>query len=859
MNFLDYACKKTDELEKEFFTNSKLGLSNGQLELNKKKWGLNIVDKKSKTWLEYLFDQYKSPMIILLLFAALISAILGENINAIIIFFVIVINTFISFYQEYFASKQVSLLEGYLSRTSKVVRNGKIVIVESSNIVPGDLIVLEPGDHIPADMRIIEANNLGINESALSGESAPVKKIGQELNFCPQNIFCASNIGFGATTVVEGNGKGIVFAIGQESSFGKISDLTLSTVSQTRFFKNLRKLSNLLIYVIVITMTILVIAHIFLKPTVSVSEILMFAVALAVGIAPEALPSISNFALSRGALMLAKNKVIVKRLSSVEDLGGLEIICTDKTGTITENRLSIEDINSINYDYKSSIIYMALAASRKLEHDVRPINPFDDAVWEKLMHQDFLEIAKYTRAAEVPFDSGHRRNIVLVKREQDFTLINNGDFHEIASRSKLSLDQIKSFEAWINQKAKEGCRVIAVSKKNIGPEVGNKIFENGGLRLKDLMEYENEMEFVAVVALFDPIRKTVKYSMDQARKLGLQVKIITGDDAPVASNIAKEIGLVRNIEDFVTGQEFASMSDSEKERIAIVVPVFARFLPEQKHEVIKILKKTKSVGYLGDGINDAPAIKEADVGFAVAGAVDIAKDAADIILVKKSLVTIIEGIKIGRAVFVNTFNYLKITLASNIGNFFSIAIVSVFIPFLPLLPLQILLLNLLSDAPMIAISTDNVSPSDLARPTSYNMKNLLFFIFVFGSISSIFDLIFFHKFYKAGFPEFLQTNWFIFSIATEILFIFSGRSKAIFTKATRPSIWVFLFSAITIILAIAIPFTGFGQNIFGFINPSFYGIFLILGIGAAYFLSCEIFKLFYYKFIVPNNGHRTQV
>jgi Mg2+-importing ATPase len=376
-----------------------------------------------------------------------------------------------------------------------------------------------------------------------------------------------------------------------------------------------------------------------------------------------------------------------------------------------------------------------------------------------------------------------------------------------------------------------------------------------GLEGKNISDYENNMDFIALIALFDPIRKTVKYSLDTARKLGLQVKIITGDDSAIAGNIALQIDLIRNIQDIVTGEEFAIMSDKEKERIAQVVSVFARFLPEQKYEIIKILKKGKSVGYLGDGINDAPALKEADVGFAVQGAVDIAKDAADIILLKKSLITVVEGIIIGRTVFVNTFNYLKITLASNLGNFFSIAAISLFIPFLPLLPLQILLVNLLSDSPMIAISTDNVSAQELACPTSYNLKHLIVFILIFGVISSIFDFVFFFKFYKLSYPGLLQTNWFIFSILTEVLFIFSGRTKKLFIKALRPSYWLLSFSIITILSTIIIPFTEIGKRVFSFVNPSFSGILIIFGIGAAYFISCEIFKLFYYKFIYPNNNY----
>lgn len=846
MKFENYSCSTIESMETEFRTCKRYGLKDPQIIENQKKYGDNIVIKSDKNWLEILLLQYESPFIILLIFAAYMSLFLNEYINAITIFAVVLINTVISFYQEYFATKEVSLLEKYLERISRVVRNGKEILIESGKIVPGDLVILEPGDNIPADLRIIESSNLSINESVLSGESLPVKKVADVAKSCPQNIFCANNIGFNGTVVVAGKGKGIVFAVGHQTEFGLVSDLSCATVNDTKFFKNLRKISYFLIKIILATLICLVFLHILFKGQgVNISQLFMFAVALAVGLAPEALPSISNLALSRGAVLLAKNKVIVKRLSSIEDFGGLEIICTDKTGTITENILKIEDVNSPFYTYKDAIRYMALSSSRTLESIERPLHPFDAAVWDKLIHDDFEYLSNFRRVTEIPFDSAHRRTLVLVQNGEDLILLNNGDFQEVADRSTLSIDQKTLLRKWIEEKAKLGCRVIAVSKRVVGP------LETGNLQVSDLSSYENNMEFVAVIALFDPIRPTVKYSMDQARKLGLQVKIITGDDAPIASNIAHQIGLIRNVQDVVTGQEFAQMSESEKERIAIVVPVFARFLPEQKYELIKILKKTKSVGYLGDGINDAPAIKEADVGFAVSGAVDIAKDAADIILLKKSLVTMVDGIKIGRTVFVNTFSYLKITLASNLGNFFSMAIISLFIPFLPLLPLQILLVNFLSDAPMIAISTDNVNPLDLAKPTSYNLKNLAIFISIFGVISSFFDFIFFYKFYKFNSPAFLQTNWFIFSIFTEVAFIFSGRTKMFFARAVRPSYWIMIFSFLTIVLTVFIPFSKFGQNIFLFSKPTGPGIFIIFGITAGYFFACEVFKLFYYKFIVP--------
>jgi ATPase, P-type (transporting), HAD superfamily, subfamily IC len=447
MNFIDYACKTFQDLEKEFGTSLKLGLSDDQLIINKNKYGQNVLTGKEKTWLDFLLDQYESPIILLLIGAAYLSLFLGENINAVTIFCIVLINTSISFYQEYAASQQVKLLKKYLEQTSKVIRNGKEIVIESKKLFPGDIVIFGSGDHITADVRFVEANSLSVDESALSGESLPVMKKSETSDFAPKNIFCASNIGFSGTVVVSGIAKGVVFAIGQKTSFGKISEITTTAVHETKFFKNIKNISYLLLKMIAVTLIFLIILHVIFKPSsVSISELFMFAVALALGIAPEALPSITTLSLSRGAILLARNKVIVKRLSSIEDFGGLEIICTDKTGTITENQLTIHDINSPNYDYKRSVFYMSLSSLRPFEKLKRPFNPFDSAAWDKLAPTDFELLAKYERIDEIPFDSMHRRNLVLVKNgfnknEKEFILIVNGDYEEVAARSRLAQEE----------------------------------------------------------------------------------------------------------------------------------------------------------------------------------------------------------------------------------------------------------------------------------------------------------------------------------------------------------------------------------------------------------------------------------
>lgn len=836
MSFLSYANKSYKKVVQAFDSSEEFGLKINQVTIHKKKYGQNSLLPKEKTRLAFFISQYKSPLILLLLGAAIVSLLLGEYINAAAIFLIILANTFISFYQEYRATKSIKFLGRYLNYTSKVIRNAKMSLIANKHLVPGDIVFLEPGDYIPADIRFIEAHNLSVDESRFSGELLPVVKTDKELNLKHETIFQAHNIGFSGTMVIEGSGKGIVFAIGHESFLGKIGDLTISTIRDTRFFKNVKKISIFLVQMISVTLVSLIIAHLIFKPITSLPEMLMFAIALAVGIAPEALPTVTTFALSKGAMLLARNNVIVKRLSSIEDLGGLEIICTDKTGTITENALTVSDTYVTGK--LDPIFYMALASTQPFTKDKKPTSPFDYAAWNNLSKDDFTAIEQYQRLTSAPFDAQHKRNLVVVKKNADAFLIAKGAYEEIIKKSIFSPHEEKKISAWITTKASTGCRVIAVAHKKISLP----------LKTTNIWELENEMEFIGLIALHDPLKRGVKDTIKKSKELGLEVKIITGDGPEIAGQIAYTIGLINDPTKVIVGEKFAQLSDSEKQKNATTFSVFSRFSPEQKAEVINVLKKEKSVAYLGDGINDAPALKAADVGLAVNVATDIAKDSADIVLLKKSLKTIVDGIVIGRKIFVNTSNYLKITLASNLGNFYSIAFMSFFIPFLPLLPLQILLVNLLSDTPMIAIATDNVQESEIDRPTSYHLKNLIFFVIIFGFLSSLFDLIFFYSIYK-GKAAFFQTNWFIFSIITEVLFIFSARTKQFFIKAQKPSTSLLVISVLIIVATISIPFSFIGQNLFSFISPAIKNLMIIITVSTAYFISCELFKPLYYFFI----------
>ncbi len=415
-------------------------------------------------------------------------------------------------------------------------------------------------------------------------------------------------------------------------------------------------------------------------------------------------------------------------------------------------------------------------------------------------------------------------------------MIVRGAHEEILKRSTSSDKEKEKIEAWVQSQAVDARRMVAIARKKLTQPSQN------------LFDDEKKLEFIGLIAFDDPIKRSVVSAITKAQNLGVEIKILTGDSPEIAGAVARRIGLIFNATEVITHKEFESYNEKEKTNAVLQNRVFARVTPEQKYEIIQILQEEgKHVAYLGDGINDAPSLAAAHVGIVVQCASDIAREAADIVLLQKSLNSIIDGIKIGRRIFHNTLNYLKITLASNFGNFYSIAIVSLFIDFLPMLPLQILLVNILSDIPMLALATDNVDPEELQIPTKYDLKTLTWFALLFGIISSLFDGIFFRTFYHASMPAILQTNWFILSIITEIFFIFSGRTNRFFLKAKRPSTRLILLSGVTILITIAFPYTILGQKIFHFYTPTLHtlGIIGLLGIG--YFITCEIAKQIYYN------------
>ena len=619
-----------------------------------------------------------------------------------------------------------------------------------------------------------------------------------------------------------------------------MAKLTIETNRESAFEKGITKFSTFILKMIIVILVLLFVSNILIKGReANIVELILFSIALAVSVIPEALPLVTTLSLSRGALRLAKDKVVVKRLSAVEDLGSIEILCTDKTGTITENKLEVSSVMA--EDPKKCLFYVNLASSFLADKDTEPNNSFDIALWKKLSLIDRKKIKNFTRLREIPFDPVRRRNDVLAQANDECVLITRGAPEEVLSLCR-GINKTKKEELLerVIKSGQSGQRVLAVGFKKI--ETSNC----------KIIKEEDNLEFLGLISFIDPIKPSTKSALKQAKNLGVQIKILTGDAREVAGAVAVSVGLVKSFEEVITGIEIENMSEEEREKAVEKYHVFARVSPQQKFLIIQLLQKKFEVGFLGEGINDAPALKLANVAMVVEGASDIAREASDIVLLNRSLAVIIDGIKGGREIFANTIKYLKITLISNFGNFYAIAIASLMITFLPMLPVQILLLNLLSDFPMIAIAADTVDTTELRSPKSYNVREVVLMAIFLGIVSTVFDFIFFALFYKHT-PEVLQTNWFIGSVLTELVLIYSVRTRFFCLRAKPASLTLVGLSVLAIITTIVLPYTVFGSNFFHFKAPTFEDLFLILGIVAVYFVVTEIIKLFYYRVVNHTN------
>lgn len=830
MIFSEIAQKTSEDIFRELKSNPK-GLTRTEANVRLTVHGKNALEEKTTKWYEIFLRQFRSAFIYLLLAASFVALYQGEYIDAGMIFLFLLLNAVLGFYQEFRAEKALSLLKTFVDRKTRVRRDGVLLDISVSDIVPGDIVALVAGDMLPGDGYFIRAEGVTIDESPLTGETEPVVKSVGVLSEAPKGYYGATNIGFTRTTLLSGDAEVVIFATGKGTVIGDIAKHMESSESPSAFEDGINKFSKFILKLVLGTIPIIFILNYFVHgDAFDVTKFVLFSIALTVSVIPEALPLVMTISLSRGALILAKKHVVPRRLSAIEDLGSIDVLCTDKTGTITENKLAIAGV----FGNKAETLRHALMVPLSSDSVVSAQNSvFDIALLEHATEEEKNSLSSLTRIDELPFDPIRRRDSVLIDMNATRVLVMRGSPESVYSCAGTNIPSDVS--AWIKEEGSKGCRVIAVaSARKEGPVT--EIDE----------EVERGVTVLGLISFADPLKSSTREAVREAKKLGVQVKIITGDAREVGGWVGTEAGITSDKNEVLTGDELDKMTREEKLVAVERYHVFARTMPLQKTEIITLLRERHLVGFLGEGFNDAPALKCAHVGLAVANASDIAQDASDVVLLNPSLMVIIDGVREGRRIFANSMKYLRATLASNFGNFYALAFSSLFIPYLPMLPIQVLLLNLLSDFPMMTIATDNVDDKELERPAGYKVAELTTVAIVLGVVSTMFDFAFFGYFQQFG-ESVLQTMWFAGSIITELVIVFSIRTTLPFWKARRPANGLIFLSVFVMALTVALLYIPKVQEVFHFIEP---GLEYMIPAGiliTAYFVTTEIVKLFFYR------------
>jgi Mg2+-importing ATPase len=828
-----------DELLRRLNT-SQSGLNSQEVEKRLEIYGYNeLAKKKRRTAAAEVLLRITNPLIIILLFAGLIAGYLGDRPEAIIIFFIVFLSVGLDYYQESKAEKAADMLKEKVTTTATVLREGVKQEVKLSEIVLGDMVYLSAGDMVPADARVVDAKDLFADQSALTGESFPVEKTVAPSQSKTATITEWDNCLFLGTSIVSGTATAVVIKTGKFTEYGKIAQRLVAREPETEFERGLRRFGFLMMEVtVLLVLFVFFINALFLR---EVLESLLFAVALAVGLTPELLPMIVSLNLSKGALAMSKKGVIVKRLRSIQNFGSMDILCTDKTGTLTENKITLVlHIDMEGNDDEKVLVYSFMNSY----YETGLKSPLDNAI---LRHKN-IDVKDYRKIDEIPFDFTRRRVSVVVEQEKSHArfLISKGApeeiikvclHYEIANKPfNLTSQMRRKLEQNYYRLSSQGFRVLGVSYRKVTAE--KSVYS---------IDDESDMIFLGFVAFMDPPKETAKESLQLLSKAQVKLKILTGDNELVTRKACKQLGFkVRGV---VVGSEIAQMGDDALSRVVEETNVFARVTPAQKDRIMNALKNNGHiVGFLGDGINDAPSLKTADVGLSVDNAVDVAKESADIILLQKDLTVVQQGVLEGRKTFGNTMKYIMMGTSSNFGNMFSVAAASLFLSFLPMLPIQILLNNLLYDLSESTIPTDNVDSEYIETPKRWNISFIRRFMILLGPISSIFDfLTFFIMVYVFNATEPLfQTAWFIESLCTQTLVIFVIRTRRTPFYRSRPGRLLLLSSLGIIALALILPFTPLGA-VFKFVVPPFLFFVILAGLIVAYLVLVEIVKKWFYK------------
>ena len=825
-------------------TNNGKKSSEAEYLLNKN--GLNVYIKENNHGpIYFFFNSLKDPFILILFFLAIVNYMLGDKLGSIVIVLIGLISALIRFIQDYSEYKFNQKLKAKIFSEANVIRDGKEKNIKVEKVVVGDIVNLNAGSVIPADMILIESKDLFVNQSVFTGESVPIEK--STIIKESSNIFDINNICLMESSVVSGEGVGVVINTGTNTYLGLMGKELGNKHQETNFDIGMKKITKLLLYYMIATVFFVLIVDGLIKN--NFSSAILFALSVAVGITPSMLPMIVNVNVAKGSKNLAKKKTLVKRMESIQNLGSMDVLCTDKTGTLTENQIVLQKYINVMGEEDEVILKYAYLNSY---FSTGMKNIIDKAIIDYAKQNKIEQLKEeYTKVDEIPFDYARKIQSVVVKKDNDYRMYTKGALEEILKIcTKINY---KGTEKDINDSLREkaiakskelektGMQVIALAEKKTYS--GENIFDKND---------EKDMIFLGFVGFLAPAKKDVKRVLNELKERGVEVKILTGDNVNATLAICNEVGLkVKNI---ILGSEIDNYNDKQLSQLVEEANVFARLNPMQKERVVKTLRgNSHIVGFMGDGVNDAPSLHSADVGISVDKATDIAKEASDIIILEKNLQVIYDGIIEGRKVYGNVIKYMKMALSGDFGDVFSIMIAAIFLPFLPLLPIQMLFQDFIYDFSQIGIPYDNVDSEFLDKPKKWDTKGLSRFMFIMGLTSSLVDVLAFIVFWfvlgynDIKFQAYFQTSWFVLCLLTELLIIHNVRTSKrpfIDSKASPILTGLTLFSAV---LTIITPIIFSKITTFGFVILPFkfylWAIILIL----IYVLVVNIVKKLYIK------------
>lgn len=811
------------------------GLTSVEAKKRLELYGANLLKPPKRTdVLTLLISQFKSPIILILFFATGLSFFLHDSIDAIIILSIVIVSGLLGFWQERGASNAIEKLLSIVQIKAAVLRDGKSIEIPVEQIVPGDIVILNAGDIIPGDGLVQNSKDLFVDEAMLTGETFPVEK---ESAILPDDtpLGQRTNALWMGTHVVSGSASQLVVRTGTATEFGKVSDRLKLRPQETDFERGIRRFGYFLMEVTLMLVVTIFAVNVYLARPVLDS--FLFSLALAVGLTPQLLPAIISINLSHGAKRMADKKVIVKRLASIENFGSMNIICSDKTGTLTEGTVQLKSALDVDGNPSDKVL---LNSYLNAFYQTGFTNPIDEAI----LSYRKIDLSGYKKQDEIPYDFLRKRLSILTSHDNVNFMVTKGALvnvlvvcttAEISDGSIVGIETVQDkIQKHFEDLSGKGFRTLGVAYKNVGTDT------------RISKDHESEMTFSGFLVLFDPPKPNIIETITNLKNLGVSLKVITGDNHLVAANVSQQMGL-KNTK-ILTGPELINMSDEALRSIVGSVDVFAEIEPNQKERIIIALKKAGNVvGYMGDGINDASAIHAADVGISVDSAVDVAKDAADIVLLEKDLGVLVQGVREGRATFANTLKYVFMATSANFGNMFSMAGVSLIVPFLPLLPKQILLTNLMTDFPEMTIATDSVDKEMIEYPRRWDIKAIRKFMITFGIVSSVFDYLTFGLLLLLLHATEVQfrTGWFLESVVSASLIVLVIRSRKPSYKS-KPGKYLLIATLSIVVITLIIPYTPLA-GIFGFSPLPIPFLFFIGFIILLYIFTAEVVKKVFYK------------